>query len=92
MTDQPIQPIQPGRVSPEPSRPASGPGSGARFEVLLERLQDRATQLRGESERLSESQDLSGAVDASRRSLEDAKALHAELLEAFRARLQGENS
>jgi hypothetical protein len=89
MTDPRIQGAgQPASTPAPQSRTVSGPGSGARFEALLERLQSRTHELRGASDALEQPGGLSHAVDTSRASLEDAKALHQEIVEAVRARMQ----
>jgi len=88
MTDPRIQPAAQPSVDAGTPRRSTGADSGARFEVLLERLQSRTQELRGADEALEQPGGLSSAVDTSRASLEDAKALHREIVEALRARLQ----
>jgi hypothetical protein len=80
-----LRPEAPGR--PDQPRPTgSGAAADARlFETLLERLTARAAELEEKSKTLAAPEELPGAVDAARASLEDALALGAELLEAYRA-------
>ena len=59
-------------------------GSSPAFHVLLERLQSRAQELEETSRQLDDPGELAGAVDKARASLEDARSLSDQLLEAFR--------
>ena len=59
--------------------------AGPAFEALLERLLASAAELEQRSRSLSSPQELPGAVDAARASLEDALTLGERLLEAYRA-------
>jgi len=74
------------------ARPATGAAgakpAGPAFEALLERLTTRAAELEEKSKTLNEPEDLPGALDAARSSLEDALALGGELIEAYRAAQQ----
>ncbi len=54
------------------------------FEALLERLTTRAAELEQKTKTLSAPEQLPGALDAARSSLEDALTLGEELLEAYR--------
>lgn len=72
-----------------PQRAATS-GSSPAFEALLERLSARAAELDTKSRELSGPEDLPGAVDAARASLEDALTLGERLLEAYRASRGGE--
>jgi hypothetical protein len=67
-----------------PQRSAA-PGASPAFEALLERLSARAAELDTKSRALESPEDLPGAVDAARASLEDALTLGEQLLEAYRA-------
>jgi len=64
---------------------SSGASGGVAFEALLERLSARAADLEERSRTLATPEELPGAMDAARASLEDAVALGTELLEAYRA-------
>jgi hypothetical protein len=82
-------PQQSGRktsTSPASTSSASaGQVGGPAFEALLERLTSHAAELEEKSRSLATPEELPGAVDAARVSLEDALSLGAELLEAYRA-------
>jgi hypothetical protein len=67
--------------------------AGPAFEALLERLTNHAAELEQRSRSLARPEEVSGAVDAARASLEDALTLGEELLEAYRAaQSRGEGS
>lgn len=98
--DTPIDPLQRG-LQAVPSTPAKGAqpkgvGSAASpadatqpsFQVLLERLQQSASALERESASVEEPDELAGAVDRARESLQDALTLKEELLEAWRQSAQ----
>lgn len=70
-----------------PSTPAKGSSKsgGPAFQALLEQLGAQAAGLRAAGEGDLEPQDLAGAVDQARASLEDAISLGDQLLEAYRA-------
>ena len=54
------------------------------FQVLLDRLQQRARELEETRETVDDPARLAGAVDSARASLADALSLGEELLEAYR--------
>ena len=93
MSETPIRPL-PGpehvsgaagaRKPPQGDPAASGPA----FEVLLEKLEQRARELRDDSGNVENPAQLAGAVDRARASLEDALTLSDQLLEAYRQSLQ----
>ena len=72
--------------------PASAPQSehagGAAFEALLEKLEVQARELRDDTQSVDNPQELAGAVDRARESLEGALELSEELLEAYRQSMQ----
>jgi hypothetical protein len=69
---------------PQVDSTASSPA----FEVLLEKLEARARELRDDSGNVDNPTELAGAVDRARASLEDALTLSDQLLEAYRQSLQ----
>ncbi len=81
----PIQPLDP-KADPkgEATRSAERSESSPAFQVLLERLQEKARELQERSRSADDPAALSGAVDTARSSLEDARTLTEELLEAYR--------
>jgi len=94
MTDLPALPASgPGALAPaglaRAPRGESAESSPA-FEALLERLTARAAELDTKSRELSTPEELPGALDAARASLEDALSLGERLLEAYRAARGGE--
>ena len=62
--------------------------NGVAFRALLERLEERASNLEVQSKSVEDASGLAGAVDTARASLEDAVSLSEELLEAYREALQ----
>ncbi len=78
--------LQPGAPA-RSTRGASADTSPA-FEALLERLTARAAELDVKSRALARPEDLPGAVDAARASLEDALTLGEQLLDAYQAEQQ----
>lgn len=74
--------LQPG--APARSARRATEGSPA-FEALLERLTARAAELDVRSREVARPEDLPGAMDAARASLEDALTLGERLLEAYQA-------
>ena len=54
------------------------------FQVLLDRLQERARELEETRKTVDDPAQLAGAVDSARASLADALSLGEELLEAYR--------
>ena len=76
-------------ASGAPKLPQADPAaSGPAFEVLLEKLELRARELRDDSGSVENPTELAGAVDRARASLEDALTLSDQLLEAYRQSLQ----
>ena len=57
---------------------------GAAFRAVLERLEQRAGELEARSKEELAPEELSGAVDAARESMQDVLSLQEQLLEAFR--------
>lgn len=83
-----VQPTKGANASPS-ERATESPA----FHVLLERLQARAAELEAETEGATDAENLAGAVDTARASLEDAVSLSDRILEAYRAaEQQGEAS
>ena len=91
--DQPIDPLARGLRSvpadkaasqPSPNRSQEADPTRPSFQVLLERLQASADALQQESASVGKPDELAGAVDRARESLEDALELKDELLEAWR--------
>jgi hypothetical protein len=87
----------PGPLTPDPIRPAdkaktaaSAQTKGAEgaakpeFQVLLERLQQRALELEVASRDAEAPEHMARAVDSAQASLEEAQTLSDRLLEAFR--------
>jgi len=72
------------RKLPQGDSTASGPA----FEVLLEKLEAHARELRDDSGSVESPAELAGAVDRARASLEDALTLSDQLLEAYRQSMQ----
>lgn len=64
------------------------PRAGAVFKALLERLEGETRRLGEASDGVHGVQDLAGAVDVARASVEEAIQLGDELLEAYRAARQ----
>jgi hypothetical protein len=95
----------PGPLTPDPIRPAdraktpaSAHEKGAEalgkpeFQVLLERLQQRALELEEASRDARAPEHMARAVDSAQASLEEAQTLSDRLLEAFRAASQSEGA
>jgi hypothetical protein len=61
---------------------------GPAFQALLERLQQQAQSLSRDTEAVARPEDLSGAVDRARATLDDALSLSDQLLEAYREATQ----
>lgn len=97
MNENPLTPLGPETIRPTaPAQtPAQAPQRSANspsFEVLLERLQTKAQELDERSQTVNDPENLSGAVEAARASLDDAVSLGDRLLEAYReARQQSDN-
>jgi len=72
----------PGAVPGAP--PAKGGEGGIRFQAMLERIEARARELSAASSDAIQPEDLAGAVDRARESLEDVLTLKEQLLEAYR--------
>jgi len=88
MNDLPVLPVATAATSPTSAprtgRAESSEGTPA-FEALLERLTTRAAELDTKSREVAGPEDLPGALDAARASLEDALTLGERLLEAYQA-------
>jgi hypothetical protein len=67
---------------------ASTEGGGPAFQALLEKLQQQARSLSQDTEAVARPEDLSGAVDRARATLDDALSLSDQLLEAYREATQ----
>lgn len=89
MTDPlPIQGLRPtSGDAPGASTKVTSAG-GAKFQVLLDRLQAETRGLQQSSDSLSDPAELAGVVDQARNALNDAQTLGKELLEAYRAARQ----
>lgn len=72
-------------VEPATRKPAAAPEAGPAFRALLEKLEREAQDLSRASEVLEKPEQLAGAVDRARATLDDALSLGDQLLEAFRA-------
>ena len=73
------------------SKKSAGLGEGAvAFKSLLDQLEDRAKALEVESRKDLSKDDLAGAIDNARTSLEQMLSLKDQLLEAWRASQQNE--
>ena len=73
--------VTPGQT--EKGKTADGTG-GPAFHALLEKLQQSARSLSADSENVDKPDELSGAVDRARSTLNDALSLSDQLLEAYR--------
>ena len=81
------QPLPRATPAPEtPGTPAAPPaaGAGAEFQALLERIETRARELARTTDAVTAPDQLAGAVDAARTSLEEVLDLKERLLEAYR--------
>jgi hypothetical protein len=89
MSELPIRNDGPQGVRPaseaSPAVRTRAAGDSAAFKALLENLEQRAAGLRGQ--KADSPDDLLGALDQARASLEDALDLKERLLEAYRADL-----
>jgi hypothetical protein len=65
---------------------------GPAFKALLDKLQQQARSLQAESETIARPEELSGAVDRARSSLDDALSLSDQLLEAFRETMHNDGA
>ncbi len=72
-------------VEPATRKPATSTEAGPAFRALLEQLEHGAQGLTRASEGLEKPEQLAGAVDRARATLDDALSLGDQLLEAFRA-------
>jgi hypothetical protein len=72
-------------LDPATRKPESSPESGPAFRALLDKLEHGAQGLTRASEVLDKPEQLAGAVDRARATLDDALSLGDQLLEAFRA-------
>lgn len=79
-----------GRAALPPAAPRANPTARdtVAFEALLQRLVDRVQHLNRDGETLSAPEELAGAVDRARASIDDALSLSDQLLEAYRAERQ----
>jgi hypothetical protein len=76
------------KVASEATPGAPGQGTSPAFQVLLERLSESARDLQEKTQGVEKPDQLAGAVDRARRSLDDALNLGGRLLEAWRAERQ----
>jgi hypothetical protein len=95
----PISNSTPSVSAPQPTRANAGARKGAdlgegalAFKVLLDQLEERAQALEAESKADLSKDDLAGAIDNARASLEQMLTLKDQLLEAWRASEQGRAS
>ena len=91
MNENTLQPLGPESVRPQTSAPSPSKAPAApagetspSFEALLEKLQTHAQVLGEKSQQVSDPEQLSGAVEAAKASLDDAVSLGDRLLEAYR--------
>jgi hypothetical protein len=85
----PSRGITPGQPNKPDSAEATG---GPAFHALLEKLQQSARSLSADSEKVEKPDELSGAVDRARSTLNDALSLSDQLLEAYRQADLGKGS
>jgi len=71
-----------------PPKSAGADGGGPAFRALLDKLHEQARTLSEDSESVARPEDLSGAVDRARATLDDALSLSDRLLEAYREATQ----
>ena len=69
-------------------RPTLDPGRGAAFRVLLDGLEEQSRRLQDASGEVERPEQLAGAVERARESLEEALTVGDRLLEAYRAAQQ----
>lgn len=80
---RPLQGVTPAEApGGSTARPASG--AGAEFQALLERIETRARELARATDDVTAPDQLAGAVDSARTSLEEVLDLKQRLLEAYR--------
>ncbi|MEM7307061.1 MAG: hypothetical protein AAF682_10350 [Planctomycetota bacterium] len=77
-----------GGSEPRAPRVEESSGETPAFQVLLERLSQSAKELEEKSAEVENPENLAGAVDQARESLNDALLLGDQLLEAWRAESQ----
>ena len=85
-------PIDPKHVSgpdsvggqPSARKPSTEESAGVEFRAMLERLENRASDLAEKTEQVEGPDELGRAVDSARESLEEALSLKDQLLEAYR--------
>lgn len=82
-----LGPVQ-GPGSQSGSRPNKVSGDGAAFKVLLEKLESQARRLKEVGDTVERPEELAGAVDRARASIDDALSLGDQILEAYRAAVQ----
>lgn len=80
---QGAQTAQPGAAGAR--RPVAGGDGALAFKALLDQLDERARALEQESRKDLTKDDLAGAIDSARTSLEQMLTLKDQLLEAWRA-------
>jgi hypothetical protein len=78
---QPLQRVRPGTDAP--GTPAERPAAGAEFQALLERIETRARELARTTDDVHAPDQLAGAVDSARTSLEEVHDLKERRLEAY---------
>ncbi len=78
----PTGPVTPG------SKPDEAGKGGPAFQALLDKLQEKSRVLSKDSENVDKPEELSGAVDRARSTLNDALSLSDKLLEAYRQAAQ----
>ena len=70
--------------APKLGAPEKDARGGVEFQAMLERLEERARELSASSNDALKPEELAGAVDRARESLEDVLSLKEQLLEAYR--------
>ena len=84
----PIQGLQSLGAGTSSAAPKITSDGGAKFQVLLDRLEAETRGLQQSSDSLSDPAGLAGVVDQARNAINDAQTLGRELLEAYRAARQ----
>ncbi len=93
MNHRPIEPRElQGLSQGAPARPKAAPGPNPAFQALLERLSASAQELQQRAQGVEKPEQLAGAVDQARQSLDDALALGNRLIEAWRAEGRAPNT
>ncbi len=78
---------QSGKLDSQSSQPKTNAG-GVSFQVLLEKLEQRALDLKAQSQSVEAPEHLADAVGQAREAFQDAASLTDQLVEAFRAAQQ----